>query len=235
MAEMNYLWTPPAPVSLPVRGTSTRFPVSRLFFVGRNYQAHAREMGTSVDKASMQPVYFTKFAAMLAESGSTAPYPPETRDYHHEVELVVALGAGGFRVSPQQAAGMIYGYACGLDMTRRDLQAAAKAKGNPWDVAKNVEMGAVSSEIVRADGRVLDRGEISLKVNGELRQHGDLADMIWSIPEIIADLSTYYHLQAGDLIYTGTPEGVGPVRPGDHLEGWIEGVGDLRFDIGPAE
>lgn len=235
MADMNYLWTPPAPVSLPVRGTSKRFPVNRLFFVGRNYQAHAREMGASVDKASMRPVYFTKFAAMLAESGSTAPYPPETQDYHHEVELVVALGEGGFRVSPQQAAGMIYGYACGLDMTRRDLQAAAKAKRNPWDVSKNVEMGAVSSEIVPADGCVLDGGEISLKVNGEMRQHGDLADMIWSIPEIIADLSTYYHLQSGDLIYTGTPEGVGPVRPGDHLEGWIEGVGGLRFDIGPAE
>ncbi|HAY10329.1 MAG TPA: fumarylacetoacetase, partial [Thauera sp.] len=148
MADINYLWAPPAPLSLPVRGTSARFPVNRLFFVGRNYQAHAREMGTSVDKASMRPVYFTKFAAMLAESGTTAPYPPETQDYHHEMELIVALGEDGFRVSTQQAAGMIYGYACGLDMTRRDLQASAKAKGNPWDVAKNVEAGAVASEIV---------------------------------------------------------------------------------------
>lgn len=231
MADMNYLWTPPAPVSLPVRGTSKRFPVNRLFFVGRNYQAHAREMGTSVDKASMRPVYFTKFAAMLAESGSTAPYPPETQDYHHEVELVVALGEGGFRVSPQQAAGMIYGYACGLDMTRRDLQAAAKAKGNPWDVSKNVEMGAVSSEIVPADGCVLDGGEISLKVNGEMRQHGDLADMIWSVPELIARLSTYVTLQPGVLVFTGTPEGVGAVVRGDLMEGSVAGVGTLRVRV----
>ncbi|HRP67233.1 MAG TPA: fumarylacetoacetate hydrolase family protein [Thauera sp.] len=235
MPDLNYLWAPPAPVSLPVRGTSARFPVNRLFFVGRNYQAHAREMGTSVDKATMRPVYFTKFAAMLAESGSSAPYPPETRDYHHEMELVVALGEDGFRVPPEQAAKLIYGYACGLDMTRRDLQAAAKAKGNPWDVAKNVESGAVASEIVPAQGRVLERGEISLRLNGEVRQQGDLADMIWTIPEIIADLSTYYHLRAGDLIYTGTPEGVGPVQVGDLLEGRIEGVGSLSFRIDPAE
>lgn len=235
MPDLNYLWAPPAPISLPVRGTSARFPVNRLFFVGRNYQAHAREMGTSVDKASMRPVYFTKFAAMLAESGSSAPYPPETRDYHHEMELVVALGEDGFRVPPEQAAKLIYGYACGLDMTRRDLQAAAKAKGNPWDVAKNVESGAVAGEIVPAQGRVLERGEISLRLNGEVRQQGDLSDMIWTIPEIIADLSTYYHLRAGDLIYTGTPEGVGPVQAGDLLEGRIEGVGSLSFTIDPAE
>ncbi|MGD9871240.1 MAG: fumarylacetoacetate hydrolase family protein [Thauera sp.] len=235
MADINYLWAPPAPISLPVRGTSARFPIARLFFVGRNYQAHAKEMGTSVDKASMRPVYFTKFPAMLAESGCTAPYPPETRDYHHEVELIVALAEGGFRVSVEQAARMIFGYACGLDMTRRDLQSAAKARGNPWDVAKNVEAGAVASEIVAARGQVLHQGEISLKVNGEVRQRGNLADMIWSVPEIIADLSTYYHLQAGDLIYTGTPEGVGPVQIGDRLEGQIEGVGSLRFDIGAAE
>ncbi len=232
MPEVDYLWAPPAPVSLPVRGTQARFPVNRLFFVGRNYQAHAREMGTSVDKASMRPVYFTKFPAMLAESGTTAPYPPETADYHHEMELIVALGQGGFRVSEVQARKMIYGYACGLDKTRRDLQASAKAKGNPWDVAKNVEHGAVASEIVAAPGVVLASGEISLRVNGELRQKGDLSDMIWSIPEIIADLSTYYHLQPGDLIYTGTPEGVGPVRPGDELSGSIDGVGPIHFMIG---
>ena len=235
MSELNYLWAPPAPVSLPVRGTRARFPVNRLFFVGRNYQAHAREMGTAVDKASMRPVYFTKFSSMLAESGTVAPYPPETADYHHEMELIVALGHGGFRVSEAQAQRMIFGYACGLDMTRRDLQATAKAKGNPWDVAKNVERGAVAGEIVRAEGRTLRSGEISLRVNGEERQKGDLGDMIWSIPEIIADLSTYYHLQPGDLIYTGTPEGVGPVQPGDRLEGRIDGVGTLSFGIGAPE
>ena len=235
MSEINYLWAPPAPISLPVRGTRARLPVNRLFFVGRNYQAHAREMGTSVDKASMRPVYFTKFSAMLAESGTVAPYPPETADYHHEMELIVALGQGGFRVSQTEAERMIFGYACGLDMTRRDLQAVAKAKGNPWDVAKNVEKGAVASEIVRAEGRILRSGEISLCVNGDVRQKGDLGDMIWSIPEIIADLSTYYHLQPGDLIYTGTPEGVGPVQPGDRLEGRIDGVGTLSFGIGAPE
>ncbi len=235
MPDINYLWAPPAPVSLPVRGTRARFPVNRLFFVGRNYQAHALEMGTSVDKASMRPVYFTKSAPMLAQSGTVAPYPPETADYHHEMELVVALGEGGFRVNEAAAGRMIFGYACGLDMTRRDLQAVAKAKGNPWDVAKNVEQGAVAGEIVRAEGRILRNGEISLRVNGEERQHSDLSNMIWSIPEIIADLSTYYHLQPGDLIYTGTPEGVGPVQPGDHLEGRIEGVGTLDFRIGAPE
>ena len=235
MSEINYLWAPPAPISLPVRGTRARLPVNRLFFVGRNYQANAREMGTSVDKASMRPVYFTKFSAMLAESGTVAPYPPETADYHHEMELIVALGQGGFRVSQTEAERMIFGYACGLDMTRRDLQATAKAKGNPWDVAKNVEKGAVASEIVRAEGRILRSGEISLCVNGDVRQKGDLGDMIWSIPEIIADLSTYYHLQPGDLIYTGTPEGVGPVQPGDRLEGRIDGVGTLSFGIGAPE
>ncbi|MHB1373656.1 MAG: fumarylacetoacetate hydrolase family protein [Thauera sp.] len=235
MPDINYLWAPPAPVSLPVRGTRARFPVNRLFFVGRNYQAHALEMGTSVDKASMRPVYFTKSAPMLAQSGTVAPYPPETADYHHEMELVVALGEGGFRVNEAAAGRMIYGYTCGLDMTRRDLQAVAKAKGNPWDVAKNVEQGAVAGEIIPAAGRILRSGEISLRVNGEERQRSDLSNMIWSIPEIIADLSTYYHLQPGDLIYTGTPEGVGPVQPGDHLEGRIEGVGTLDFRIGTPE
>ena len=235
MPEINYLWAPPAPVSLPVRGTGARFPVNRLFFVGRNYQAHAIEMGTSVDKASMRPVYFTKSSANLALSGGRAPYPPETRDYHHEMELVVAIGEPGFRVDESAARRMIYGYACGLDMTRRDLQAAAKAKGNPWDLAKNVESGAVCGDIQPADGTVLRSGSIVLRVNGEVRQQADLSDMIWSIPEIIADLSTYYHLQPGDLIYTGTPEGVGPVQPGDRLEGSVEGAGELEFEIGEAE
>ena len=231
MPEINYLWAPPAPVSLPVRGTGARFPVNRLFFVGRNYQAHALEMGTSVDKGSMRPVYFTKSSANLALSGSTAPYPPETHDYHHEMELVVAIGEAGFRVDESAARRMIYGYGCGLDMTRRDLQAAAKAKGNPWDLAKNVESGAVCGEIQPAGGELLRSGEIVLRVNGEVRQRADLSDMIWSIPEIIADLSTYYHLQPGDLIYTGTPEGVGAVQRGDLMEGRIEGLGALRVAV----
>ncbi len=235
MPEINYLWAPPAPVSLPVRGTGARFPVNRLFFVGRNYQAHALEMGTSVDKGSMRPVYFTKSSANLALSGSTAPYPPETHDYHHEMELVVAIGEAGFRVDESAARRMIYGYGCGLDMTRRDLQAAAKAKGNPWDLAKNVESGAVCGEIQPAGGELLRSGEIVLRVNGEVRQRADLSDMIWSIPEIIADLSTYYHLQPGDLIYTGTPEGVGAVVPGDQITGRVEGVAEIALTVGQPE
>lgn len=235
MADINYLWAPPAPVTLPVRGTSARLPVNRVFFVGRNYQAHAKEMGTTVDKATMRPIYFTKFVQMVVAAGGSAPYPPETQDYHHEVELVVALGTGGFRVTPDAAIGMVYGYACGLDMTRRDLQATAKAKGNPWDVAKNVENGAVVGEITPAEGRIPSEGEISLYVNGEVRQHGNLSDMIWSVPEIISDLSSYYHLEPGDLIFTGTPEGVGPVQPGDQLEGRIERVGTLSFKIAPPD
>lgn len=235
MNTSNYLWNPPAVPSVPVRDRAERAPVNRLFFVGRNYQAHALEMGTSVDKGSMRPVYFTKSSANLALSGATAPYPPETRDYHHEMELVVAIGEPGFRVGESAARRMIYGYACGLDMTRRDLQAAAKAKGNPWDLAKNVESGAVCGEVQPAEGQVLQSGEIVLRVNGEVRQRADLSDMIWSIPELIADLSTYYHLQPGDLIYTGTPEGVGPVQPGDRLEGSVEGAGRIEFEIGEAE
>ncbi len=236
MTTSGYLWTPPAPVSLPVRGISDRFPVNRLFFVGRNYQAHAVEMGAPVDKASSRPMYFTKTPSALVESGTTAPYPPATADYHHEMELVLALGKGGFRVSVDDAPALIYGYACGLDMTRRDLQAAAKAKGQPWDLGKNFDNSAVASEIVPAAALgLLSKGAISLTVNGETRQAADLSDFIWSIPEIIADLSTYYRLQPGDLIYTGTPEGVGPVRPGDRLAGRIDGVGEIHFQIGEPD
>lgn len=236
MTTTEYLWPPPAPVSLPVHGSAARFPVNRIFLVGRNYQAHAVEMGAPVDKASSRPMYFTKTPSAVIESGTTAPYPPATSDYHYEMELVVALGGGGFRVGVEDAPALIYGYACGLDMTRRDLQLAARAKGQPWDVAKNVEHSAVVSPILPAAGMAVpDRGAITLQLNGEPRQQADLADLIWTIPEIIADLSTYYHLQPGDLIYTGTPEGVGPVRPGDRLEGRIEGIGELSFTIGQPE
>lgn len=236
MSTINYLWTPPAVASVPVRSTSARYPVNRIFLVGRNYQAHAVEMGAPVDKASARPMYFTKSRSALVESGATVPYPPATSDYHYEMELVVALGAPGFRVAPEAAGAMIYGYACGLDMTRRDLQAAARAKGHPWDVAKNVEQSAVISEIVPASGLgVLSSGAITLSLNGETRQSADLSALIWSLPELIADLSTYYHLAPGDLIYTGTPEGVGPVRPGDRLHGRIAGVGEIALTIGAPE
>ncbi|HUN92521.1 MAG TPA: fumarylacetoacetate hydrolase family protein [Burkholderiaceae bacterium] len=235
MPEVSYLW-PPGPVaSVAVRGTSQRFPVRRLFFVGRNYHAHAVEMGRPVDKASERPFYFTKSPGTLVESGATVPYPPATSNYHHEMELVVAIGASGFRVAEADANRLVYGYACGLDMTRRDLQFAARDKGRPWDLGKDIEYGSVISDIVPMPGTLLAHGEIALAVNGQLRQKSDLSMLIWNVGELIADLSTYYRLGPGDLVYTGTPEGVGPVVAGDRLEGQIEGVGRIELHVGAAE
>jgi fumarylpyruvate hydrolase len=221
--------------SLPVRGRHERYPVGRLFFVGRNYHAHAVEMGRPVDKSVEVPFYFTKSPSTLVESGATVPYPPETKSYHHEMELVVALGAPGFRVAEGDAHRLIYGYACGLDMTRRDLQLVARDKGRPWDLGKDVEQSSVVSEIVPMQGRVLEQGEIVMTVNGQVRQKSDLAKLIWNVRELIADLSKFYHLQPGDLVFTGTPEGVGALQPGDRIEGRVEGVGTIALSIGPAE
>lgn len=228
----TYLWAPAPQPALPVRGRNELLPVHRVFCIGRNYQAHAIEMGgTTVDKAATRPMYFTKSAHALLRSGEPLPYPPMTQDFHHEVELVVALGAGGFEVPVAEAARLIYGYACGLDMTRRDLQQYARERGQPWSVSKDVEGSAVCTEIVPMPGVVLAQGGIALNVNGEVRQRADLSHMIWTVPEIIADLSRYYHLQPGDLIYTGTPEGVGPVQVGDRLHGQIDGVGALNVTV----
>lgn len=231
----TYLWNPPPPLSLPVRGKSERFPINRLFFVGRNYHAHAVEMGKPVDKSVERPFYFTKSPQTLLQSGATTAYPPETRNFHFEMELVVAIGAAGFRVPADQAEKVIYGYAAGLDMTRRDLQLVARDKGRPWDLGKDVEESSVCAEIVPMPGVVIDRGEISLAVNGQTKQHSNVDKLIWNIREIIADLSLFYHLQPGDLIYTGTPEGVGPVEPGDRITGRVEGVGEISLNVGPAE
>ena len=235
MTHDTYLWSPPPVYSVPVRGKSERFPIRRLFFVGRNYHAHAAEMGRPVDKANAQLFYFTKSPSTLVESGATVAYPPETSNYQYEMELVVAIGTPGFRVPESEANKLIYGYACGLDMTRRDLQLAAREQGRPWDLGKDLEESSVVSQIVPAAGRVLDRGELALTVHGEPRQKADLSQLIWSITEIIADLSKFYHLQPGDLIFTGTPEGVGPVVTGDRIEGRVEGVGEISLNIGPAE
>ena len=230
----NYLFAPPPVTALPILGSPQHFPVNRLFFVGRNYAAHAAEMGFTVDKARETPFYFTKSASALTPSGSTLPYPPGTANFHYEVELVVALHRPGFRVAPEQAHELIYGYAVGLDMTRRDLQQAARELGRPWDLGKDVEHGAVCSELLPLPGQVLAPAAIGLQVNGQTRQSAHTEQLIWSIPELIADLSRFYHLQPGDLIYTGTPEGVGPVQPGDQLRGWVEGVGELSVAIGPV-
>jgi len=235
MNQPAYLWNPPPVYSLPVRGKTERLPVNRLFFVGRNYHAHAIEMGRPVDKSVEVPFYFTKAPSTLVESGETVAYPPGTKDYQHEMELVVAIGRPGFRVSEAKASELIYGYACGLDMTRRDLQLIAREKGRPWDLGKDVEESSVVSEIVPMPGTVLDKGALVMNVNGSQRQASDLSKLIWNIPELIADLSKFYHLQPGDLIFTGTPEGVGPLQPGDRIEGRVDGVGAITLGIGPAE
>jgi len=230
----SYLWSPPPVPSLPVRGTAQRLPVNRLFFVGRNYHAHAVEMGRPVDKGAERPFYFTKSPQTLVASGATVAYPSETTDYQHEMELVIAIGKPGFRVSAADAASLIYGYACGLDMTRRDLQLAARDKGRPWDLGKDLEQSSVVSEVVAMPGTVLAQGALQLSVNGQPRQKSDLSKLIWTVPELIADLSLFYHLQPGDLIFTGTPEGVGPVLPGDRLDGRIDDVGSIVLHVGPA-
>ena len=221
-----------------MRGTDARYAVSRIFCVGRNYADHAREMGA--DPTREPPFYFTKPASALvpavAPAGATVPYPTATQNYHYEMELVLALGAPVFRVTPEAAVAAIWGYAAGLDMTRRDLQAAAKAAGKPWDTAKGFDHSAILGEIVRvADVGRLDKGAITLAVNGVEKQRGDLADMIWSQAEIVSNLSHLYHLHPGDLIYTGTPAGVGAVVSGDVLTGRIEGLGEIQLTIGPAE
>jgi len=233
MNETAYLWNPQVH-SVAVRGGSERYPINRLFFVGRNYHAHAVEMGRPVDKSVEVPFYFTKSPSTLVASGATVPYPPATKDYQHEMELVLAIGAAGFRVSEADAPRLIYGYACGLDMTRRDLQLAARDKGRPWDLGKDVEQSSVVSPIVPMPGVVLDKGGLVMTVNGRARQQSDLSKLIWNIPELIADLSKFYHLQPGDLIFTGTPEGVGPLQPGDVIEGSVEGVGEISLTVGPA-
>jgi fumarylpyruvate hydrolase len=225
--------TPPV-VAAPVRGRAERVPIRRIFCVGRNYEAHAREMGVAVDREA--PFYFTKSAEHHVPSGSTVPYPPGTSNYHYELELVAVLGAAAFRVSADQAKESVFGYACGLDMTRRDLQFAAREQRRPWDLGKDVEQSAVLSEIVSAsDIGHPSAGRIELRVNGEVKQSADISQLIHKVPEVIAHLSTFYHLNPGDLIYTGTPEGVGPVNSGDRLEGVIDGVGTITLTIGPAE
>ena len=235
MSQPTYLWTPPPVPSLPVRGRTERLPVNRLYFVGRNYHAHAVEMGKPVDKSKERPFYFTKAPQTLVPSGAAVPYPSETSNYHFEMELVVVIGKPGFRVKAEQAHELIYGYACGLDMTRRDLQLVARDKGRPWDLGKDIEHGSVVSEVVPMAGQVITHGELALNVNGQTRQKSDIDKLIWDIREQLADLSLFYHLQPGDLIFTGTPEGVGPVVAGDRLEGRVEGVGEIVLNIGPVE
>jgi fumarylpyruvate hydrolase len=225
----------PRPVpTLPIVGLDAFFPVARIFCVGRNYEDHAREMGHTVDRE--KPFYLSKCATALSQTGATLPYPPGTNNYHFEMELVVAIGAPAYRILAGDALGAVFGYACGLDMTRRDLQLSERAKQRPWTLGKDVEASAPVSAIAPAAkiGHPA-KGRIELRQNGEIRQSADLGDMVWSVPEIIAHLSGFYHLAPGDLIFTGTPAGVGPVAPGDVLEGAIAGVGALKVSIGEMQ
>ena len=219
---------PPTP-SVPVTGGG-RFPVRRIFCVGRNYAEHAREMGHDPDREP--PFFFTKPADALVTDGADMPYPSGTADLHHEVELVIALGRGGAEISVAEAARCVWGAAVGLDMTRRDLQAEAKRLGRPWDMAKGFDQSAPIGALVPADPAwLLDRGAITLEVNGALRQSGDLAEMIWSVPEVIAALSCLVRLAPGDLVFTGTPAGVGPVGRGDRLIGRVAGLPSLETRV----
>jgi fumarylpyruvate hydrolase len=225
----RYVIAPPPPVALPVEGTDRLFPVNRIFCIGRNYAAHAVEMGHDPDKEP--PFFFMKSADALG-TGGEFPYPAKTADVHHEVELVVALGRGGSGIAVADALGHVYGYAVGLDMTRRDLQGEAKKLGRPWEVGKSFAGAAPCGPLVPA-ARIGHpaAGAVTLDVNGERRQEGDLNQMIWKVPEVIAILSEYFELRAGDLIMTGTPAGVGAVARGDVLHGRIEGVGELTVRV----
>ncbi len=230
----GYLFEAPEIKSIPVRGEDKSYPVRRIFCVGRNYAAHAAEMGFEVDREA--PFYFTKSATTLTHTGATIPYPPGTSNFHHEMELVLAIGAPAFRVSPDEAMSAIYGYCCGLDMTRRDLQQAERVKQRPWDLGKDVENAAVVGPITKAaDFGAVARQRIHLDVNGETRQDATLEDLIWKVGEIVSHLSGFYHLAPGDLIMTGTPAGVGAVVAGDRITGGIEGLDPIELTIGDAE
>jgi fumarylpyruvate hydrolase len=222
----------PAPTTpvLDVKGTEAKFPVHRIYCIGRNYAAHAREMGHDPEREP--PFFFQKPADALLPNGGDFPYPAKTSDLHFELELVVALGKGGVNIEATQALDHVYGYAVGIDMTRRDLQAEAKKLGRPWEVGKAFEKSAPCSAIVPASqiGHP-SKGSIWLTVNGKTRQRGDLSQLIWSIPESISYLSSFFTLAPGDLLFTGTPAGVGATQRGDRLQGGVDGVGEIEIRV----
>ncbi len=231
---MDFVFQPAPVPSVIVNGESGRFPVRRIFCVGRNYAAHAREMGKDPDREP--PFFFCKPADAVIAGGETVPYPPETDNLHFEAELVVAIGRIGKNISLEQALEHVWGYAIGNDLTRRDLQSAAKEMGRPWDWGKAFDHSAVCGPIHPvSDVGHLAGGAIVLKLNGDVRQEGDLAEMIWSVPEVISILSRSMSLKAGDLIYTGTPAGVAAMKVGDVCEISIEGLGSIKTTIGPGD
>ena len=227
---MNWTIEPKDPVTLAVSSSSQRFPVGNVFCVGRNYADHAIEMGHDPDRED--PFFFMKPDFAVLADGGDLQYPEFTADLHHEVELVVALGSGGRHISIENASQLIFGYSVGIDFTRRDLQGEAKEKGRPWEAGKVFLHAAPCSSLrTFSETGELSEGEIQLLVNGELRQSGNLNQMIWKIPEVIAKLSELFVLQPGDLIFTGTPAGVGPVQPGDTLQAQIESVGGMEIRV----
>jgi len=223
----SYVFPPPDQAAVPVLGSAELFPVRRILCVGRNYAAHRREMG---GEDRDPPFFFAKPADAVVPLGGAIAYPSSTADFHHEVELVVALGRGGEDLSSEAALSLVFGYAVGVDLTRRDLQGAARAKSQPWDAAKGFDHSAPIGAIGRAAGAP-PQGRIALRVNGAVRQQASISYMIWNVAEIIAQASKLWRLAPGDLIFTGTPEGVGPLARGDAVEAEIEAVGQLKFTI----
>ena len=232
-SNVSYV-VPPQVSTLPVIGSEASFPVRRVYCVGRNDVEHIREMKEGDERDP--PFFFQKPTASIVADGSTVPYPPYTDDFHHEIELVVAIGKSGRNIPEAQAADHIFGYAVGIDLTRRDRQREARERGLAWEVGKSFDQSAPCGPLHPATAVGHPKsGAITLHVNGELRQKGDLSELIWNVPEIIANLSRQYALVAGDVIFTGTPAGVGAVVPGDRLEGAIDGLGTLTITIGPRE
>ena len=230
----GYVIPAPEAVALPVVGSSQRFPVRRIYCVGRNYLEHIRELGNDEREP---PFFFAKHRDMIVQNGSNVFYPGLTKDYQHELELVVAMKSGGENIAREDALSHVYGYAIGLDMTRRDLQTASRKKEQPWEIGKSFEQCAPCSAVTpleRLGGKHMSQGKIQLAVNGKMRQDGDLNMMIWDVPEIIMHLSRQVGLAAGDLIYTGTPAGVAAVVAGDKMVGTIAGLGELSINITPA-
>jgi fumarylpyruvate hydrolase len=230
----NSLFTLPTVPDIQVNGEDATFPVGRIFCVGRNYAAHAAEMGVEVDRQA--PFYFTKTPSATLLSGSTVPYPPGTENFHYEMELVLAISRPAFRISKENALDVVYAYGCGLDMTRRDLQLRERAKQRPWDLGKDVENSAVFAPLTKAaDFGGVTNQRIHLEVNGEVQQDASLEELIWKVEEIISHLSGFYHLRPGDLIMTGTPAGVGPVVAGDKITGGIDGLDPIALTLTEAE
>lgn len=230
-ANVSYAFPPHAVPHLPIRNSTKVFPVHRIYCVGRNYADHAIEMGHDPNREA--PFFFQKNPDTLVLSGGTFPYPDKSNDVHHEIEMVVALKSGGKDIPVEKALDHVFGYGVGLDMTRRDLQGEAKKAGRPWEIGKAFEHSAPCSELVAASeiGHPA-KGAVWLKVNGAMKQQGNLDQLIWKVPEMISYLSGLFELKAGDLIYSGTPAGVGPVQRGDELVGGVDGIGELKIKVG---